>query len=129
MGLGILVSILLALKALNPSQNNEWQSIARKKLLSLKRGQHNTLESQKQLIIELDKLLDFCLKNKKLNGDSMGDRLKSSRSFFSKDSYNKIWEAHKVRNKLVHEIDFRITIESLKRHNNELKNSIENLLK
>ncbi|KKU51060.1 MAG: hypothetical protein UX73_C0008G0001, partial [candidate division WWE3 bacterium GW2011_GWC1_47_10] len=36
-------------------------------------------------------------------GDVMADRLKAAKTRFDIVTYNKIWEAHKVRNALVHE--------------------------
>lgn len=57
-----------------------------------------------QKLVELDKLMDFYLKNSGLKGETMGERLKNARKLFSRNDYNEIWEAHKMRNKLVHEI-------------------------
>jgi hypothetical protein len=36
----------------------------------------------------------------------MGERLKMAKDTFDRDLYNKIWEAHKVRNNLVHEAGY-----------------------
>lgn len=57
-------------------------------------------------IIEADKLLDFVLKAKGVRGSTLGERLKSSRGLIR--DLNNIWFAHKVRNRLVHDIDSRI---------------------
>lgn len=56
-------------------------------------------------IIEADKLVDTVLKRMGFNGDSMGERLRSSEKLVPRNVYNDMWEAHKVRNQLVHEID------------------------
>ncbi len=56
----------------------------------------------KQALIKADKSLDNALKDM-FDGDVMADRLKAAKTRFDIVTYNKIWEAHKVRNALVHE--------------------------
>ncbi len=57
----------------------------------------------RQSLIEADKLLDLFLGKKGYIG-SLGDKLKSfSRSY---ERIDNIWFAHKLRNKLVHEVGF-----------------------
>jgi hypothetical protein len=55
-------------------------------------------------VVAADKLLDYVLKQKGYAGDTMGERLKSARDDFSQTTYNNVWEAHKLRNQLVHEL-------------------------
>ena len=55
-------------------------------------------------VSEGDKLLDAGLKLIGAKGESMGERLKSSEKRFTADLYGRIWEAHKLRNRLAHEI-------------------------
>lgn len=59
----------------------------------------------KQALIKADKSLDNALKDMFDGdvGDVMADRLKAAKTRFDIVTYNKIWEAHKVRNALVHE--------------------------
>lgn len=56
-------------------------------------------------VIEADKLVDNMLKKAGYSGDTMGDRLIniSKEQFLSIEG---LWEAHKVRNKLVHEPNY-----------------------
>jgi len=71
----------------------------------------NILLSQKgpsqlrQALISADKSLDNALRDV-VSGETMGDRLKEGKDLFDKDLLNKIWEAHKLRNNLVHESGF-----------------------
>jgi len=59
----------------------------------------------RQALIIADKSLDNALGD--IIGEStMGERLKKSKDLFDKNLYNKIWEAHKIRNSLVHESGF-----------------------
>ncbi len=59
--------------------------------------------SDKEKIIELDKILDECLQSKNISG-SLGEKMKKYGKQFENE--NAIWNAHKLRNKLVHEIGF-----------------------
>ena len=56
----------------------------------------------RQALITADKSLDNALKDI-VDGETMGERLKNAETFFEREQYNRIWEAHKVRNNLVHE--------------------------
>lgn len=53
-------------------------------------------------IIQADKLLDQALKQRGFAGETMGDRLKSSHAG------DKIWAAHKIRNRIAHETDVKL---------------------
>lgn len=59
-----------------------------------------------QALIEADKLLDEALKQSHYSGKSTADRMVSAnRAFSNADS---IWRAHKLRNKVVHEVNFKL---------------------
>jgi hypothetical protein len=57
-------------------------------------------------ILEADKFLDFILRSGKFSGETMGDRLRSANKYFKNP--NAIWWAHKLRNQIAHETDFKI---------------------
>jgi hypothetical protein len=59
----------------------------------------------RQAIMESDKLVDLVLKTK-VPGDTMGERLKNARGLFHRTTYDRLWTAHKIRNKLAHESEF-----------------------
>ena len=59
----------------------------------------------KQALIFADRSLDSALKDL-VDGQTMGDRLKNAKNLFHPQSYDKIWQAHKLRNSLVHESGF-----------------------
>lgn len=61
--------------------------------------------SLKEAVNRADKLMDFALL-KIVDGETMGERLKAAGDRFSRDVYNKVWQAHKVRNNLAHELDY-----------------------
>jgi hypothetical protein len=57
-------------------------------------------------VIEADKLLDKALMEMGLPGKTMGERMKSAGNKFS--SNNSVWYAHKMRNAIAHERNFKI---------------------
>ncbi|KKS28695.1 MAG: hypothetical protein UU91_C0016G0005 [candidate division WWE3 bacterium GW2011_GWB1_42_117] len=59
----------------------------------------------KQALIMADKSLDAVLKEM-VPGETMGERLKNAVEKFDRPTYNRIWDAHKLRNSLVHEAGF-----------------------
>jgi len=61
----------------------------------------------KLAIIEADKLMDFALEKFGFMGETMGDKLKSVSKNQIK-SLNSLWDAHKLRNLLVHNTQFKI---------------------
>ncbi len=76
----------------------DWQEIA-----TLLKG--DSPSQLKQALIMADRSLDSVLKDL-VSGQTMGDRLKNAKNLFSPQSYDKIWQAHKLRNSLVHESGF-----------------------
>lgn len=67
-------------------------------------------------IMEADKLLDFCLGKvlgSKYEKVSLGEKLKMKGALFS--DLNGVWFAHKLRNKIAHELDFRISMGEFKK--------------
>jgi len=65
-------------------------------------------------VLEADKLLDWLLKKYNYHGKTFADRLRSAEKNIPSVVYNNIWQAHKVRNQLVHETDAEISEESLR---------------
>lgn len=57
----------------------------------------------RQAVIEADTLVDYALKQLKVEGDTMGERLRASEKRYS--DYDGLWKAHKLRNQIVHEVD------------------------
>jgi len=64
----------------------------------------------KNAVIDADKLVDFCLKQIFPKTESMGERLKKAKSKFvgRYDLYDQLWFAHKVRNEIVHNVNFEL---------------------
>jgi len=80
----------------------------------------------RQALITADKCLDNALRDM-VTGETMGERLRNSPHLFEKRQYDKIWNAHKTRNALVHESGYEppshiilTSIENLKEALNSL---------
>ncbi len=58
-------------------------------------------------VLNADKLVDMALKKRGTKGKTMGERMKNANASFSDN--NGIWSAHKLRNKIAHETDIRVT--------------------
>lgn len=91
--------------------SNRWAEI--KDLLAL-----GGASQAKQALIEADKLFDFALKRTGAGGNTMGERLIASRDRFGVESYQRVWQAHKLRNSLVHDAQIEVL-------NHEIKVALE----
>lgn len=87
-------------------------------LMSKKHQIELLLESENPLelrhaVMEADKLADWILKKKNYQGATFADRLRSAEKDIPKAVYNSIWQAHKIRNQIVHETKAEVSKESL----------------
>lgn len=66
-------------------------------------------------IMDADKLLDSALRAKGVRGNGLGDRLKGvgKRKVFH--NLNAVWAAHKLRNKIAHEDDVRLSADQTRK--------------
>jgi hypothetical protein len=56
----------------------------------------------KQALLMADRALENALRDI-VAGETMGERLRNAKEKFDPVTYNKLWEAHKIRNNIVHE--------------------------
>ncbi len=59
-------------------------------------------------VIEADKLLDGVLKSMFMPGETLGERLKSAA--YKYPNIRQVWGAHRLRNQLVHDASFEISM-------------------
>lgn len=64
-------------------------------------------------VLNADSLLDQALKDKGIQGTTMGERMKNMQKTWS--NANNVWTAHKLRNQIAHEPDVRLDYESTRR--------------
>ncbi len=103
--IGILVFIAISVTGSKPYEfdKEEYQT----DFLSIENGLTRDNEMSFNIsVIEADKLLDKALMEMGLPGKTMGERMKSASNRFS--SNNSIWYAHKMRNQIAHERNFKI---------------------
>jgi len=84
----------------------KWEAI----LSKLEKDDEN---SYKLAVIEADKMFDDLLKKIGYKGEDMGARLKQITTA-QLANLDELWQAHKVRNRIVHEPDFPLTLSQAK---------------
>jgi len=126
-GIFLVLLIVLALKLTR--RDESWKNDIKSKLPKLDKdmNSHN-ITLMKSALIELDKLFSYALKMDGFKGNTMGERLKSARNFFDKNTYNLIWQAHKVRNSLVHDVDYNINQAEVKKNYKNMRSALMKLL-
>lgn len=76
-------------------------------------------------IINADKLVDQALKECGYAGQTMGDRIKSTRGKLS--HRNELWNAHKLRNRIAHETGVRVSYPQMRRALGGFKHTLKDL--
>jgi uncharacterized protein YutE (UPF0331/DUF86 family) len=83
---------------------------------------------RRDTVVKLDNLLARSLQLYFSNKDLCGDNLKKASSIFKKKEYNDIWQAHKIRNRVVHD-DYEVDASEAIELYNTYKLSIKKILK
>lgn len=99
-----LVAMVLGSKRRHEFNKQEYQTRWLKIENSLEKGDERTY---RLAVLDADKLVDRALKEMGIPGQSMGEKLKKIGDRLP--DINKLWHAHKLRNQIVHESDFRIS--------------------
>ncbi len=76
-------------------------------------------------VLNADKLLDLALKDRGIIGNTMGDRLKNTRGMLT--NRDDVWSAHKLRNRVAHEQNVRISYNQLRRALSGFKQALRDL--
>jgi hypothetical protein len=91
----------------NPVILKHWTEI-------VQRANTGTPENLRWAVLEADSLVDLALKELRLPGDTMADRLANFRSEQIK-SLDKLWDAHRLRNELAHTPGFKLSTKQAER--------------
>jgi len=103
---GILLMVIITLTRKTPAGINRDEF--RTKWMQIERMLSTTEEGMNQLaILNADKLLDAALKARGVRGETMGERLKSASPQLH--NRNAVWTAHKLRNRVAHEPDVKLS--------------------
>jgi hypothetical protein len=76
-------------------------------------------------VLNADKLVDQALRDKGFRGQTMGERLKVAKDKLTRR--NDIWEAHKLRNKIAHEPDVRVSYDQSRKALAGFKQALKDL--
>lgn len=82
-------------------------------------------DSWQLVIMNADKLLDQALRERHFKGSTMGERMKSAQKTWK--NANHVWTAHKIRNKLAHETDAKVSYEIASRSLAAFKQGLKDL--
>lgn len=85
----------------------------------------DTPSSYQMAVLNADKLLDQALRDCRIKGETMGDRMKSANSRWK--NANNVWSAHKIRNQLAHENDAKISYDTAMRALSAFKQALKDL--
>jgi hypothetical protein len=80
----------------------------------------------KVAILEADKLLNDALRESGIMGANLGDRLKKATSA-QMPNINELWQAHKLRNQIAHEPNFKVKRDIAERALNIYEEGLNNL--
>ncbi len=118
----VLVVIVMTRRGPLPLDREKYQC----KWLEIERSLTRDNQASYHLaVLNADKLLDQALKEKRLPGESMGQRMKSAEKFWS--NANSTWSAHKLRNQIAHETDINVSYDTIKRVMAAFKQSLKDL--
>jgi hypothetical protein len=99
-GIGLYIILKPKLEGLTKP---EWKDKALQKLKNL---ETNKKLDDKYRILELDKIMEFILQSKFNSTKSFGEILKENEKEFDPTPRHQIWVAHKLRNKIVHDMQY-----------------------
>ncbi len=80
-----------------------------------------------QAVIRADRFLDNNLKIAGALGETFADRLRDFEDHFNHDTYQLVWSAHKLRNKIAHEENDNFKIDDCKNALKEYRKGLENI--
>lgn len=78
----------------------------------------------KHAVLEADKLLNMILEKKGYRG-TLGEKLKASAKLFT--HLDAVWSAHKLRNKIAHELNFHVSLADGKQALNSFEKAFRDL--
>ncbi len=124
----VFVVVGLAILAYLSRGSSAWKKTALTKLAELEpQINSENLGQMKHAVSEADKILGFALKSKNIKGETLGERLKNAKKYYDRATYQDLWNGHKVRNRLAHEMDFNPKPQELKDAFRKIKKGIRSL--
>lgn len=124
----LLLAVVGVIYLVFSSKGNTKLNVARfqTKWLEIENSVSRNNEASWQLaILNADKLLDQALRESRYKGTTMGERMKSAQKVWSNANY--VWGAHKVRNRLAHETDVKLSYDITLRSLSAFKQALKDL--
>lgn len=118
-GFAILIVIFVAIKRLKKKITKKEKDFYRQKWQEVKNDR-----DLKNAVMSADKLLEMLLRRKSYHG-TLGEMLKQGKKEFS--DLNGIWFAHKIRNKLAHELDYQPSFAEARKALNCFQKALQDL--
>lgn len=118
-GLAILIVILVAITRLKKKIIKKEKEFYRQKWQEIKNDR-----DLKNTVMNADKLLEMIMKRKGYKG-TLGNMLKRGAKEFS--DLNGVWFAHKMRNKLAHELDYQPSFAEARKALNCFQKALQDL--
>ncbi len=123
-GLGLLLLIGVRTRKRPKSVNSQFTEGEYQKIKDALNSKD--LAKVRGAVLTADKLVDYLLKAKGFSGDTLALKVKSARKELG-DTYEKFWDAHRTRNRLVHEIENEVRFNEAKEALKKYKEVIEKL--
>jgi hypothetical protein len=122
---GFGIAYLLRSSVVKESQP-DWKGKAKIKLEAI---ETNKKLDSKYKLLELDKVMEYILQSKFRSTKSFGEIMQENEKSFDPSPRHQIWVAHKLRNKIVHDIHYQPTPNELENNITKYTNNIKDLLK
>lgn len=121
--LAIAISLFIWMGKSNHGVKHE-VDINRQQMKSFEQLAVSQQESDRHMaIVKADSLLNEILKQHGLNGNTMGERMKNAQ-FSNADS---VWSAHKLRNRIAHESDVKLSADGARRALSGFKQAMKDM--
>ena len=122
---GALMLAIIAVTRTKPQKLDREYYQDRMKKIEEMTGDSNS--ANLMAVMDADKLLDSALKTKGFKGNGLGDRLKGvgKRKVFH--NLNGVWAAHKLRNKIAHEDDIKLSEDQTRKVLSVFKGALKDL--
>ena len=101
------IALLIVMSLLKRGGRVLDQDKYRSRWLAITQNAGSSSDSWQLAIIQADKLLDQALKERGVNGETLGERLKNAKPLLS--NLDDVWRAHKLRNRIAHEPDATVS--------------------
>lgn len=80
-----------------------------------------------QAVVRADKFFDAQLKHGGAQGNTFADRLRDWENNFSRNNYQGVWNAHKLRNQITHDDEHKPSLNECKNALGKFRRGLENI--